>query len=657
MNLRYFVLPTLLLITVTAISLQINQSLSWQHQLALAVTPFQAESFADFNFVYAQLPRVVITLLVGSTLGLVGSLMQQLTQNHLTSPFTLGTSSGAWLGLIILSVLLPDAIADYSALAAMGGALTAFAFILLITGMHNITGLPLVISGMVINILLGSLATAIILLNQQYAQNVFMWGAGDLAQNGWDWVLWLLPRLSLAVPLLLFAPRILLLLRLGQTGAAARGLPVVPVFLLLMISGIWLVSAAITAVGLIGFIGLLTPNIARALGARTAKEELYTSLLLGALLLMVTDLLSMTLSHWLGQVIPSGVTAAAIGAPALVWFNRKKMQAQDNIAVRLPDSRSSVSRITVMLFSSLCITAVLLYLLAQPDTPEWSFALPDPYQWELRWPRAMTAISAGIGLAVAGTILQRLLYNPLASPSILGVSSGATFALVFSTLFFGQSLVATHWVTAMAGSMVVLGILLLLGKRHQYAPSGMILTGIALSALLQALIQFCLAQGSQDSYEIMQWLAGSTYHVTGTRALLLCGFITALLTMALATSRWLTLLSVSRSFAAARGINPQTVSLILLTIVALLCAVITATLGPIAFVGLVAPHMAMMLGAQTVKRQLLLSALIGSTALLWADWLGQVLLYPDQIAAGTLVAIIGALYFLGLLMVQRFKRQ
>ncbi|PWI32481.1 Fe(3+)-hydroxamate ABC transporter permease FhuB [Vibrio albus] len=485
MTIRHFLFPAMLLLSAAFISLQINQSLSWQHQLTLAFTPFQAESFADFNFVYAQLPRVVITLLVGATLGLVGSLMQQLTQNHLTSPFTLGTSSGAWLALVILSVFLPDSIPDFSAMAAMGGALTAFAFILLITGLKNITGLPLVISGMVVNILFGSLATAIILLNQQYAQNVFMWGAGDLAQNGWDWVLWLLPRLSLALPLLIVAPRILLLLRLGQEGAAARGLPVVPVFLLLMISGIWLVSAAITAVGLIGFIGLLTPNISRALGARTAKEELYTSLLLGALLLILTDILSMAMSEWTGQLIPSGVTAAAIGAPALIWFNRKKMKAQDNMAVRLPDSRTVMNTTTVLLFCGLFITAVILYLLAQPNELQWQFAFPNTYQWELRWPRAITAMSAGAGLAVAGTILQRLLYNPLASPDILGVSSGATFALVFSILFFGQSLLATPWLTAMIGSLVVLCLLLLLGKRHQYAPSSMILTGHHGDTILQ----------------------------------------------------------------------------------------------------------------------------------------------------------------------------
>lgn len=98
-------------------------------------------------------------------------------------------------------------------------------------------------------------------------------------------------------------------------------------------------------------------------------------------------------------------------------------------------------------------------------------------------------------------------------------------------------------------------------------------------------------------------------------------------------------------------------SLLLLTLVALLCAVVTATMGPVSFVGLVAPHLARMLGAQHSRSQLLLGSLIGATAMLWADWLGQVMLYPNQIAAGTLVAIIGALYFLGLLIFNRVRQR
>ncbi|MDE1515897.1 Fe(3+)-hydroxamate ABC transporter permease FhuB [Vibrio sp. dsl-7] len=638
---------------VAILSVQVGHHLTLLEQWQLVLGKQAAHNFAQVNFVYGQLPRAVMALVVGAVLGLVGSLMQQLTQNRLTSPLTLGTSSGAWLGLIIVNIWFSDWVADYSALAAMAGALLAFALIIAIAGLRNLTGLPLVVAGMVVNILLGSIATALVLLHEEFAQNVFMWGAGDLAQNGWEWLSWLLPRLALLVPLLLFAPRVLTLLRLGHEGAAARGLAVLPAFLLLMAGGIWLVAASITAVGVIGFIGLLTPNIARAFGARTPKVELYSSALLGALLLLATDILAMALSAWSEQVVPSGITAAVIGAPALIWFSRRPLKAQDTLSIRLATRRSTPARWAVIGIAAGLLLGLALHIGWQMPTHSW--ALPNEFQWPLRWPRLLTALFAGVGLAVAGTVLQRLIYNPLASPDILGVSSGATFALVFASLFLGQSLQTTHWATALIGSAAVLVVLLLLGRRHHYAPSSLILTGIALTALLEALVQFTLAKGSGDSYQILLWLSGSTYRVTGEQAVLLSLAVVGCGLVALSWSRWLTLLSIGRDFAATRGLSPRRASLLLLMLVATLCALVTATMGPVSFVGLIAPHMALMLGAQRADSQLLLAALIGGTLLLWADWLGQALLFPAQIAAGTLVAIIGGSYFLLLLLSQRAR--
>ncbi|NQZ30782.1 MAG: Fe(3+)-hydroxamate ABC transporter permease FhuB [Oceanospirillaceae bacterium] len=638
-------------------ALQLDQALSFVEQWRLLLDPAKASSFAEFNFVYAQLPRVVIAIMVGACLGLVGSLMQQLTQNSLTSPLTLGTSSGAWLALVVVSIWLPNTAADGNAVAAMLGAMLAFTLIVLINGLNNMAGLGLVVSGMVVNILLGAIASAIILLNREFASHLFMWGAGDLAQNGWDWVLWLLPRISLAVLLLIFAPRVLTLMRLGQRGAASRGLAVVPVFFGLMLCGIWLVSAAITAVGLIGFIGLLAPNIARMFNPNSAKAELYISCLLGALFLLLTDILSIILSLWFSQVVPSGVTAAAIGAPALLWFSLRKYRAQDNIALSISVSRAAISYPVVTAICAAFILAAFLYFSVHISVQQWSFAPLSDYQWSLRWPRALTAISTGVGLAIAGCILQRIIYNPLASPDILGVSAGATFTLVFASLFMGQALLASQWLTALVGSLVVLGLILALGRRHQYAPSSVILMGISITALLQAFVQFFLAKGNQDSYKILQWLAGSTYRVTPSQALLSIGLVIGLLVLAFSASRWLTLISISRSFAGARGLNTRTSMLWLLLLVALLCAVVTATMGPVSFVGLIAPHMAMMLGATQIKSQLALASLVGATLMLWSDWAGQVLLHPNQIAAGTIVAILGSSYFLLLLVVSRLQRR
>lgn len=643
----------LAIVLLSFINLQIDNALSLSQQLYLLVTPSVDYAFSDVFFLYAQLPRLVMTLIIGGLFGIVGSLMQQLTQNNLTSPLTLGTSSGAWLALIIVNIWFADWVADYSALAATLGALLAFGLVIIIAGIRNITGLPLVVSGMVVNILLGAIATALITLNSQFAQNIFMWGAGNLAQDGWDNILWLLPRIIPVVLIFIFAPRILTLLRLGHEGATARGLAVLPAFTFFIILSTWLVAVSITVVGVISFIGLLAPNIVRTLGARTARQELIASALMGICLLLITDSLAILIGQWLNTVIPSGVTAAAIGAPALIWFSRKKTQAQDQLSISVISQTKTCSGYSVIAIILLLVLGLLLTLFIHINEHQWLWESPSVYQWALRWPRLLTALFAGIALAIAGVILQRLIYNPLASPDILGVSSGATFALVFSSLILGTTLQTSQWGIALLGSGLVMFILLMLGKRHQYAPASLILTGIALTACLEAFIQFFLAKGALSSYKILLWLSGSTYRVTGPQALYFAFAIIVIVAIVLLLTRWLALISIGRSFAQARGLNTESASMILLILVSILCALVTSTIGPIAFIGLVAPHMAVLIGAQKIKPQLMISALIGGTLMIWADGLGQLFIYPAQIAAGTLVAILGGSYFLCLMILNR----
>ena len=636
------------------IDTQISLSQQWHLLINFADRLTLATSFDAIMFTESQLPRIVMAVMVGAMLGLVGSLMQQLTQNPLVSPMTLGTASGAWLALVLLNVFFPGFVGQYASVAATVGAMLTLGLVILIAGVRNLSGLPVVLAGMAVNILLGAIATAIILLNDQYAKNLFIWGAGDLAQNGWQQVQWLLPKLSVSVLILLLAPRVLALLRMGQAGAAARGLNIIPAILALFTLGIWLVATSITAVGVISFIGLLAPNIARQLGARTPRDELFFSMLLGATVLVITDALAIAMSMLTFDLVPSGTAAALIGAPALIWFTRRKMGAQDQLSFSLPKSRYQMSPGTLItMLASLFVVIVLVLVFTKStvnDATVWLWAIPDAFAWQIQWPRIITGIAAGSGLAVAGVLLQRLIYNPLASPDILGISAGATCALVAGSIFVGLNIFDAAPAIAFLGSMTVLGLLLLLGKRHRYAPSMLILTGIALTALIEAMVQFALARGDETSYTILSWLAGSTYRVSPSAAVILIVSVLGLIAFALVTSRWLTLISTGREFAKARGLNVPRAFMLLLCCVALLCGVVTATMGPVAFVGLLAPHMAVILGAKKVQLQLPAAAIIGAGLMVLSDWIGQNVVYPSQVAAGTVVSVVGGLYFILLLI-------
>lgn len=266
----------------------------------------QNESFASLQFQLSSLPRLVMALLVGAALGLAGSLLQQLTNNRLVSPMTLGASSGAWLGLLLATLFWPLLAAQHGHWFALFGALATVCLVLLIAGRAGITGLPVILAGMAMNLLLGALAIAVLLLNQQQTRGLFIWGAGDLGQIDWLWVNWLAPKLLPAVLLFVLAPRVLLLLRLGSAAAQGRGLMLWPVLLGLFLAALWMSSVAITAVGLIGFIGLVAPNLARLIGARTARDELFYSTLLGMLLLVLSDAL---ITSFIGPVSFLGLLA------------------------------------------------------------------------------------------------------------------------------------------------------------------------------------------------------------------------------------------------------------------------------------------------------------------------------------------------------------
>ncbi|CAH7015599.1 Ferrichrome transport system permease protein fhuB (TC 3.A.1.14.3) [Vibrio chagasii] len=611
------------------------------------------DSFELMALIYVNLPRLVMAILVGGTLGTIGSLFQQLTQNRMMSPLTLGTSSGAWLGLVILNVVAPMLVAQYSVWFALIGALLAMGLIVSIVGIKNMSGLPIVLAGMAVNLLLGAFATAIILLNDQYAQNLFVWGAGDLGQNGWEQVLWLMPKLLPIFAIFLLAPRVLTLLSIGNEGAAARGLDIGTTFFVLMAIGVWLVSVSITSVGVISFIGLIAPNIARHLGFLKAKSELIASCVLGALLLCVTDSLAIFLAQWSLDMIPTGTATAVIGAPALIIIARKQLSAQDQLFFSMPKGPKFISPVAYFLLGAMIFGLLALSTLSQPSSDMGYFVIPDAFDWSIRWPRILTAIFAGGGLAVAGVILQRLVYNPLASPDILGVSAGAVLALIFSSLFMGYSIHSLSPWVAFLGSAIALCILLFLGKKHQFAPSILILTGISLTAVLEALVQFSLTRVGEGKYTLLAWLAGSTYRVEPESAMIMTMVITASIGAALLLSRWVTLIATGRQFASARGLNINVAYVALLCIVAILCSVVTTTMGPVAFVGLLAPHIAAMVGARLVREQIILSFLIGAALMLFADWLGQVVVFPAQLAAGTLVSIIGGSYFIFLLLKSR----
>jgi iron complex transport system permease protein len=561
----------------------------------------------------------------------------------------MGSSSGAWLALVIVAVCDQSLAASHGEWFSMMGATLATGLVMLIAGRSGIGGLPIVLAGMAINILLLSIAGGVVLLNRELAKGLLIWKTGDLTQTDWTWVLWLAPRLAIGGLLLAFAPRPLTLLRLGEEGAAARGLAVWPALLALLAVCLWITASAVTAVGVIGFIALLAPNIARGLGARSSFGEMVSSLLAGAALLLLTDSIALFASRFTSNLVPSGASAALIGAPALILLTRRSLKARDHTAFGAIEGRMRLGRIGIGVLLGLFASIGVVGLTVAPSQTGWAAEWPSETVLALRWPRMLTALAAGMGMALAGAILQRLLRNPLASPDIMGMSQGATLTLVASVVLWGGSIFDSGAGGAFVGSSMVLLLLIILGRRHDFSPGIMALVGISIAALMDALVQFLLASGSDAAFAILNWLNGSTYRVAAEDALFLFTAVLMILGVSLLLHRWLTLISAGDGIAAARGLAVGRARLVLLTIAALLTALVTAIIGPVAFVGLLAPHMASLLGARSARDQIAISALAGAGLMLLSDWLARTLIYPAQLPAGMVASVLGGVYFIALL--------
>jgi iron complex transport system permease protein len=636
------------LLAATLIHLGVSSPLPLAQKWALA-TGHAPDLFEEVRFYHSVLPRLAMALLAGAAFGLSGAIMQEATQNRLASPMTLGVSAGARVGLYAATVFLPGLAAAYGEWFALAGASATMVLVLAIAGRQGIGGLPIVLAGMALNLLLSAIAVALIIMNEFYVRHLFVWGAGDLTQIDWQGVAWLWPRLLIALPFALVLARPLTLLRLGEQGASARGVPILQVLALALFVALWLTATVVAIVGVIGFIGLIAPNIARMAGARGTLDRLLTSIALGAALMVGTDAIALYGSNFTADMIPSGATAALVGAPALIWLAASQMKARDHLRFFLPKGRERMSMPALALLA-LIAAAFLAASFAIAVTGEgWRVEWPSELVFALRWPRIAAAATAGIAMAIAGVVLQRLIRNPLASPDIMGMTSGATLALVASAIIAGGSIHDAGAGVAVLGSAAVLGLLILFGRRTDYAPGIMALAGISLAALLDAIVQFVIAGGGEEAFAIIGWLSGSTYRVQASEALLLVAGAALFLAIGLLARRPLTLIIAGDTLAGSRGLSVSAARLGMLVFSATITAAVTSVMGPIAFVGLISPHLASLLGARRAADQIVAAALIGMSLLTVSDWLGRSLLYPAQLPAGTTAAIIGGSYFVFLL--------
>ncbi|MGM0774722.1 MAG: iron chelate uptake ABC transporter family permease subunit, partial [Pseudomonadota bacterium] len=199
---------------------------------------------------------------------------------------------------------------------------------------------------------------------------------------------------------------------------------------------------------------------------------------------------------------------------------------------------------------------------------------------------------------------------------------------------------------ATLGAAGALGLLILLARKHRFAGNQLLLGGLALYVFMDAGLRLVMASGGTVASQLLNWMYGSTWLISEGEAFGLLGFTVLVSGLLLLIIRPLTILPLGDTAASSLGLSVARARLLLLLLAAVLTASATVVIGPLSFVGLIAPHLARVLGQQTVGRQMIVAALVGGLLLAVADYLSRVVVFPNQLPAGLLAALVGGVYFL-----------
>lgn len=279
-----------------------------------------------------------------------------------------------------------------------------------------------------------------------------------------------------------------------------------------------------------------------------------------------------------------------------------------------------------------------------------------------RLPRIFLAAVAGAALAVAGAVFQAILRNDLAAPITLGVSGGAALGAVaairlgLSFTIFGFSTVS---LSAFAGSLVALGIVfsLVRARQGELPTSVLLLAGVTVNFFFASLVMLIhYLSNTAQSFQIVRWLMGGLDVIDFHTTLTICPLVVVGILILIYIARDLNLISSGVESALSRGVNVPAVQFIGLMAASILTGAVVAVTGPIAFVGLIVPHITRLIIGPDHRLLIPATIFFGASFLVICDTVARTLIAPTEIPVGVVTAIIGGPFFFWLLKRQQGGR-
>ena len=268
-----------------------------------------------------RLPRNILAVLIGANLAVSGVLLQSVMKNPLADPGITGVSSGASVAAIIILLLMPQLSGALPLFAFVGGAI-ACALVFIMAWKNGLRPERIVLAGVAINTILGGFISLLSTLFSDRIQSAILWLNGSLATKTWSHVDMLFLYSLIGLGLSLFLIRSTNVLQLGDESAKNLGFNVSRTRLVISAVAVFLAAVSTAVVGIISFIGLIVPHIARLLMGSDHKYTIPFSMVLGAIVLLIADTLARTIG---GSIeIPVGVITSIVGGPFFLYLLRKR---------------------------------------------------------------------------------------------------------------------------------------------------------------------------------------------------------------------------------------------------------------------------------------------------------------------------------------------
>ena len=264
----------------------------------------------------------------------------------------------------------------------------------------------------------------------------------------------------------------------------------------------------------------------------------------------------------------------------------------------------------------------------------------------VRLPRVLLCILIGASMAISGLIMQNLTRNPLASPQILGINSGATLSVVVIMVFFPLLGYKAKILGAFLGAGVIGLFVHVIGTVKNLSPLKITLVGISIQLFLSSITKSIMLFNESKTSDLVFWMIGGVHHAQFTHILAILPWFIVSILLITVISNSMDTLKMGDSIAISLGENVKLTKIISTITVILLSSSSVAIAGPISFVGLITPHIVSKFGVRNFRGNFILCGIYGGNLLLLSDIVSKLLKYPYESPVGIVTAFIGAVFYI-----------